>query len=147
MGIVTSFQNILDNVFLPLFEVTVNPDSHPQLHVFLKQVRYIILEHLSCIEALYLCVTLCYIWLLFLTNWESNLYIELEMRHCWRENSLGHYLFFKNQLHWRNVDKFSCSMCCRFFNWLKLWGLRGYFEITKSAKPKYYFLAIHLSLL
>ncbi|GAA0150326.1 deaminase [Lithospermum erythrorhizon] len=38
MGIVTSFQNILDNVFLPLFEVTVDPDSHPQLHVFLKQV-------------------------------------------------------------------------------------------------------------
>lgn len=39
MGIVTSFQNILDNVFLPLFEVTVNPDSHPQLHVFLKKVH------------------------------------------------------------------------------------------------------------
>ncbi|XP_073289236.1 AMP deaminase-like isoform X4 [Primulina huaijiensis] len=38
MGIVTSFQNILDNIFLPLFEVTVNPDSHPHLHVFLKQV-------------------------------------------------------------------------------------------------------------
>ncbi|KAL6519471.1 hypothetical protein OROGR_018791 [Orobanche gracilis] len=38
MGIVTSFQNILDNIFLPLFEATVNPDSHPQLHVFLKQV-------------------------------------------------------------------------------------------------------------
>ncbi|CAA6654744.1 unnamed protein product [Spirodela intermedia] len=38
LGIVTSFQNILDNIFLPLFEVTVNPDSHPQLHVFLKQV-------------------------------------------------------------------------------------------------------------
>ncbi|KAK4745929.1 hypothetical protein SAY87_012241 [Trapa incisa] len=38
MGIVTSFQNILDNIFIPLFEVTVNPDSHPQLHVFLKQV-------------------------------------------------------------------------------------------------------------
>ncbi|KAL8509208.1 hypothetical protein ACS0TY_016404 [Phlomoides rotata] len=38
MGIVTSFQNILDNIFLPLFEVTVNPDSHPQLHLFLKQV-------------------------------------------------------------------------------------------------------------
>ncbi|XP_044508391.1 AMP deaminase-like [Mangifera indica] len=38
MGIVTSFQNILDNVFIPLFEVTVDPDSHPQLHVFLKQV-------------------------------------------------------------------------------------------------------------
>ncbi|KAL8262353.1 hypothetical protein R6Q59_026402 [Mikania micrantha] len=38
MGIVTSFQTILDNIFLPLFEVTVNPGSHPQLHVFLKQV-------------------------------------------------------------------------------------------------------------
>ncbi|KAM5560465.1 hypothetical protein ABKV19_021562 [Rosa sericea] len=38
MGIVTSFQNILDNIFIPLFEVTINPDSHPQLHVFLKQV-------------------------------------------------------------------------------------------------------------
>ncbi|KAL8146595.1 hypothetical protein AgCh_004354 [Apium graveolens] len=39
MGIVTSFQNILDNIFLPLFEVTVDPESHPQLHVFLKQLR------------------------------------------------------------------------------------------------------------
>ncbi|XP_042482464.1 AMP deaminase-like isoform X3 [Macadamia integrifolia] len=38
MGIVTSFQNILDNVFIPLFEVTLDPNSHPQLHVFLKQV-------------------------------------------------------------------------------------------------------------
>ncbi|KAL3006565.1 hypothetical protein AAZX31_08G285500 [Glycine max] len=38
MGIVTSFQNILDNVFIPLFEVTVDPNSHPQLHLFLKQV-------------------------------------------------------------------------------------------------------------
>ncbi|KAJ8753933.1 hypothetical protein K2173_000187 [Erythroxylum novogranatense] len=38
MGIVTSFQNILDNIFIPLFEVSVDPDSHPQLHVFLKQV-------------------------------------------------------------------------------------------------------------
>ncbi|XP_022745843.1 AMP deaminase-like isoform X7 [Durio zibethinus] len=38
MGIFTSFQNILDNIFIPLFEVTVDPDSHPQLHVFLKQV-------------------------------------------------------------------------------------------------------------
>ncbi|XP_071738478.1 probable AMP deaminase [Rutidosis leptorrhynchoides] len=38
MGIVTSFQTILDNIFLPLFEVTVDPESHPQLHVFLKQV-------------------------------------------------------------------------------------------------------------
>ncbi|KAH7279295.1 hypothetical protein KP509_37G013600 [Ceratopteris richardii] len=38
MGIVNSFQNMLDNVFIPLFEVTVDPGSHPQLHVFLEQV-------------------------------------------------------------------------------------------------------------
>ncbi|KAJ7519785.1 hypothetical protein O6H91_20G055400 [Diphasiastrum complanatum] len=38
MGIVTSFQTMLENVFIPLFEVTVDPGSHPQLHVFLKQV-------------------------------------------------------------------------------------------------------------
>ncbi|XP_047093993.1 probable AMP deaminase isoform X1 [Lolium rigidum] len=38
MGIVTSFQNLLDNIFLPLFEVTIDPSSHPQLHVLLKQV-------------------------------------------------------------------------------------------------------------
>nr|XP_023883532.1 AMP deaminase-like isoform X1 [Quercus suber] len=38
LGIVTSFQNILDNVFIPLFEVTVDPNSHPHLHLFLMQV-------------------------------------------------------------------------------------------------------------
>ncbi|KAG8366285.1 hypothetical protein BUALT_Bualt17G0060500 [Buddleja alternifolia] len=38
MGTVTSFQNILDNIFIPLFEVTVDPNSHPHLHVFLMQV-------------------------------------------------------------------------------------------------------------
>lgn len=38
MGTVTSFQTILDNVFIPLFEVTVDPNSHPQLHMFLNQV-------------------------------------------------------------------------------------------------------------
>ncbi|KAJ7943540.1 AMP deaminase-like [Quillaja saponaria] len=38
MGIVTSLQTILDNVFIPLFEATVDPNSHPQLHLFLMQV-------------------------------------------------------------------------------------------------------------
>lgn len=38
LGIVTSFQNILDNIFIPLFEVTVDPNSHPHLHMFLMQV-------------------------------------------------------------------------------------------------------------
>lgn len=30
---------MLENIFLPLFEVTVNPASRPQLHCFLSQVR------------------------------------------------------------------------------------------------------------
>ncbi len=30
---------MLDNIFEPLFEVTRNPASHPQLHVLLQQVR------------------------------------------------------------------------------------------------------------
>ncbi|CAA0834717.1 AMP deaminase [Striga hermonthica] len=37
MGTVTSFQSILDNIFIPLFEVTVDPNSHPHLHIFLLQ--------------------------------------------------------------------------------------------------------------
>lgn len=35
---INSFQDMLDNIFLPLFEVTVDPQSHPKLHVFLKTV-------------------------------------------------------------------------------------------------------------
>lgn len=36
--IVTSFQEILDNIFLPLFEATNEPDKHPELHRFLQYV-------------------------------------------------------------------------------------------------------------
>lgn len=38
MGVVQSFEMILENVFAPLFEVTVDPSSHPQLHVLLSMV-------------------------------------------------------------------------------------------------------------
>lgn len=38
MGIVQSFETILENVFTPLFEVTVDPSSHPELHVLLTMV-------------------------------------------------------------------------------------------------------------
>lgn len=34
-----NFQEMLENVFMPLFEVTVNPSSHPELHLFLQHVR------------------------------------------------------------------------------------------------------------
>ncbi|XP_015198143.2 AMP deaminase 2 isoform X2 [Lepisosteus oculatus] len=33
-----NFQEMLENIFLPLFEVTVNPRSHPELHLFLQHV-------------------------------------------------------------------------------------------------------------
>ncbi|KAL3287102.1 hypothetical protein HHI36_001585 [Cryptolaemus montrouzieri] len=33
-----NFQQILDNIFVPLFEVTAKPSSHPELHRFLQYV-------------------------------------------------------------------------------------------------------------
>ena len=37
-GTVDNFEQIIRNVFEPLFEVTQNPQSHPKLHVFLQRV-------------------------------------------------------------------------------------------------------------
>ncbi|KAL6754093.1 hypothetical protein V8C86DRAFT_382763 [Haematococcus lacustris] len=37
-GVIENFQQMLDNIFGPLFEVTQDPASHPQLHVLLAQV-------------------------------------------------------------------------------------------------------------
>lgn len=34
----SSFQEILDNLFLPLFEATNEPEKHPELHRFLQYV-------------------------------------------------------------------------------------------------------------
>lgn len=36
--LLTSFQDMLDNIFLPLFEATNNPNDHPNLHKFLQYV-------------------------------------------------------------------------------------------------------------
>ncbi|XP_022320813.2 AMP deaminase 2-like isoform X10 [Crassostrea virginica] len=36
--IVKNFQEILENIFMPLFEVSRNPQSHPELHKFLMYV-------------------------------------------------------------------------------------------------------------
>lgn len=36
--LVPNFAKMLENVFLPLFEATVNPQQHKELHVFLKYV-------------------------------------------------------------------------------------------------------------
>lgn len=33
-----NFQEMLENIFLPLFEATINPASHPELHLFLEHV-------------------------------------------------------------------------------------------------------------
>eukprot|EP00197_Chlamydomonas_leiostraca_P011982 CAMPEP_0202859138 /NCGR_PEP_ID=MMETSP1391-20130828/1384_1 /ASSEMBLY_ACC=CAM_ASM_000867 /TAXON_ID=1034604 /ORGANISM="Chlamydomonas leiostraca, Strain SAG 11-49" /LENGTH=996 /DNA_ID=CAMNT_0049538147 /DNA_START=131 /DNA_END=3121 /DNA_ORIENTATION=+ len=37
-GVIDNFQQMLDNIFEPLFEVTNDPSSHPYLHVLLSQV-------------------------------------------------------------------------------------------------------------
>ncbi|PVF97684.1 putative AMD1-AMP deaminase [Serendipita vermifera] len=37
-GQVDNFENIIKNVFEPLFEVTKDPSKHPELHVFLQRV-------------------------------------------------------------------------------------------------------------
>ena len=37
-GIISSFAEMLDNIFRPLFEVTIDPLSHPKLHLFLNLV-------------------------------------------------------------------------------------------------------------
>ncbi|XP_053083228.1 AMP deaminase 2 isoform X5 [Pangasianodon hypophthalmus] len=33
-----NFQQMLENIFLPLFEVTISPHTHPKLHLFLQHV-------------------------------------------------------------------------------------------------------------
>ncbi|KAK4056829.1 AMP deaminase [Microbotryomycetes sp. JL221] len=37
-GAVSSFDQVLTNIFEPLFEVTRDPSSHPELHIFLQRV-------------------------------------------------------------------------------------------------------------
>jgi len=36
--LVRNFQEVMDNIFLPLFEATNDPSSHPELHQFLRYV-------------------------------------------------------------------------------------------------------------
>ena len=42
-----NFQELLENLFMPLFEVTLDPSSHPQLYQFLNQVRCTLFELLK----------------------------------------------------------------------------------------------------
>ena len=37
-GLMESYEQVVRNVFLPLFEVTKDPESHPKLHIFLQRV-------------------------------------------------------------------------------------------------------------
>jgi len=37
-NIISSFQEFLDNLYRPLFEVTIDPHLHPELHMFLQYV-------------------------------------------------------------------------------------------------------------
>lgn len=33
-----NFQEMLENIFLPLYEATIHPAQHPELHLFLEHV-------------------------------------------------------------------------------------------------------------
>lgn len=48
-GIIDNFEQLLSNIFAPLFEVTLDPASHPQLHIFLQMVGGGEGQHSSCI--------------------------------------------------------------------------------------------------
>lgn len=37
-GLIADFEEMLGNIFTPLFEVTADPETHPQLHMFLNLV-------------------------------------------------------------------------------------------------------------
>ncbi|WVR05899.1 AMP deaminase [Kwoniella sp. DSM 27419] len=37
-GLVNNFEDVVRNVFQPLFEVTQDPSSHPELHIFLQRI-------------------------------------------------------------------------------------------------------------
>ncbi|MES1908398.1 MAG: hypothetical protein MHM6MM_001345 [Cercozoa sp. M6MM] len=37
-NLISSFQDMIDNIFIPLFEVTIDPNSHKELHLFLRHV-------------------------------------------------------------------------------------------------------------
>ncbi|WVQ85606.1 AMP deaminase [Cryptococcus sp. DSM 104549] len=37
-GLINNFEDVVRNVFQPLFEVTQDPSSHPELHIFLQRV-------------------------------------------------------------------------------------------------------------
>jgi hypothetical protein len=50
---VESFQQFLDNLFAPLFEVSIDPSSHPELHAFLQHVSLLV-------KQLHLALLLCY---------------------------------------------------------------------------------------
>lgn len=36
--IIPNYAKMLENIFLPLYEATVNPQKHKEIHVFLKYV-------------------------------------------------------------------------------------------------------------
>lgn len=37
--LVPNFARMLENIFFPLFEATLDPQKHKELHIFLKYVR------------------------------------------------------------------------------------------------------------
>lgn len=57
--LIPHYAKMLENIFLPLFEATVNPQKHKATHVFLKYVRLTLTVQLQSIWAPSGCVCDC----------------------------------------------------------------------------------------
>ena len=52
-NMISSFQELLDNIYNPLFEVTIDPRTHPQLHMFLQYVSWVYIFTPATVELLF----------------------------------------------------------------------------------------------
>ena len=51
---ISSFEDIIKNLFQPLFEATINPASHPDLHSFL-QVLFVLSQKIQRVTLILRC--------------------------------------------------------------------------------------------
>jgi len=56
---VNSFEQLLSNVFLPLFEATINPQQHLDIHKFLQFVSLSVCLSISLTFSLSVCLCVC----------------------------------------------------------------------------------------
>lgn len=73
--IVKNFQEILENIFMPLFEVTRNPQSHPELHKFLI---YVSIQSLHAVTITFFKCLLSLVQFHIGSNWYNDMYLCIQ---------------------------------------------------------------------